>query len=199
MTTRNENAKETPQRSREEAVDATSVEEADFSRVGGGPDCRAVLRHEAGAGAAAPDPLAGDAQAICRRYQIDLPKQAAPFAATLAEAMAKPAVGKPRRPSKIRVADMAYAAELREAFSDIEVVVAPTPEIDEVVEELAEFDMEAAPPPLGYLDGVSPELMAEHFELAKLLYGLKPWERGACNCPLRLDIPALGCAAPASR
>ena len=59
------------------------------------------------------------------------------FARTLRKAMKKPAAGKARRPARIRVAEAELAAELRKAYGDIEIVVGPTPEVDEAFESLA--------------------------------------------------------------
>src|SRR5712692_4373857 len=59
------------------------------------------------------------------------------FEQTLSTAMEKPAVGKPRRPSRIRVADPALARELKDAGVGVEIVVAPTPEVDEAFQSLS--------------------------------------------------------------
>jgi len=46
-------------------------------------------------------------------------------------------IGPPRRPDRVRVADPALATELRTAHPQQDVVVAPTPELQEVVETMA--------------------------------------------------------------
>ena len=126
-------------------------------------------------------------------WGVDLPGEETPFASSLGEAMARPAVGKPRRPSRIRVAEATRAAELREAFPDIEVVVAPTPELEEVIAEMEEaIAGTAEKEEASYLESAAPETVGKLFEWAKLLYTLKPWARGGCNWPVRLDIPELG-------
>ncbi|MSP25597.1 MAG: hypothetical protein EXR75_10610 [Myxococcales bacterium] len=55
---------------------------------------------------------------------------------TLMTALEKPRAGRPRRPTRIRVADETLAAELRAAVADIEVVVAPTPELDGLMDHM---------------------------------------------------------------
>lgn len=68
------------------------------------------------------------------------PEKPASFTDTLREAMRHPHAGTPRRPARIRVADERLAAEVRSALAvttglaeTTEIVVAPTPEIDELV------------------------------------------------------------------
>src|ERR1041385_5696591 len=58
------------------------------------------------------------------------------FARTLLAAMKEPMAGKPRRPSRIRVADAVLAAELEDVRDGIDVVVAPTPELDDAFREM---------------------------------------------------------------
>jgi len=119
------------------------------------------------------------------------------LARTLTAAMTEPLVGPPRRPRSVRVADEADAAEARAALfgSDIEVIVAPTPELDALFEEVAadlggaEGDEEPS-----YLEGgrVSPEVVADLFAAARALYAMAPWKQLDDDQTLRLDIPVLG-------
>ena len=112
----------------------------------------------------------------------------------LLAAMAQPLIGEPRRPGRIRVANVALVGEVREAIGGaVPVEVAPTPELDEVLEfMLAQADSgEAA---ASYLeDGrVSPATVAQLFRAAEILFRLAPWTVAADNQVLRMDIPALG-------
>ena len=61
------------------------------------------------------------------------------LARTLIEAMERPLIGPRRRPSALRVPDRSSAAEVRAAVGNrIPVRIAPTPELDEVLESMAE-------------------------------------------------------------
>lgn len=63
----------------------------------------------------------------------------------LEAAMREPAVGEPRRPTSVRVAEPELAAFLRrELPADIEVKCAPTPELEPVLRELADSLLEDA-------------------------------------------------------
>ena len=121
---------------------------------------------------------------------------------TLLAALERPLVGPARRPARIRVGDASLAREVREAVGDgIPIEVAPTPELDELLEAMLaaapEGDQEAS-----YLEGgrVSPAAVAKLFSAARLLFTAKPWEVAHDGQVLRMDIPALGVdAGPASR
>ena len=117
-----------------------------------------------------------------------------PFAETLRAAMRSPAIGPPRTPARVRVADARLAAELHVALPELEVVVAPTPELHAVVAAFAESDDPQNYAPRSYLEAgrVAPEAMAELFVAADLLYGLAPWRRAGGDQLVRLDVPALG-------
>ena len=75
-------------------------------------------------------------------HHLQDPQEPVEFGATLTDAMERPLVGSPRRPARIRVANSGLAESVRRAVvSDVEIVVAPTPELDEVLEA-----MKHAPP-----------------------------------------------------
>lgn len=124
-------------------------------------------------------------------------KEPLALARTLRAAMARPPVGPPRQPSRVRVGDEVDAAAVRAglAGSDIEVVVAPTPELDAVMEDmikgLAGTEGKVEP---SYFEGgrVPGRAVADLFSAARLLYALAPWKRFDDNQTIRLDIPALG-------
>ncbi|HEU4728821.1 MAG TPA: hypothetical protein VFT22_13045 [Kofleriaceae bacterium] len=82
-------------------------------------------------------------------------------------------------PRRIRVASQALAEELRRAsLEGVEVVCAPTPELDPVFEELTgRVTRSDEPPDLHYLEGdVTPEVTAALFRAAADLYETRPWE-----------------------
>ena len=112
----------------------------------------------------------------------------------LRAALDAPLVGAPRQPDRIRVADDSLAAEVREVVGGgVPIEIAPTPEIDELLEamlaSMREGDAEAS-----YLeDGRVPaEAVAALFRAAQMIYGLAPWEAATDGVLLRMDIPALG-------
>ncbi len=120
------------------------------------------------------------------------------FATLFAGAMSAPARGKPRAPARLRTAD-GEAAEAIAPVADargVQVVVAPTPELDSLVERLSEVSLADAAPD-GYLDGstaVSTTCMGRLFDAAADLYALAPWEDANDNDLVRIDVPALGVA-----
>lgn len=108
-------------------------------------------------------------------------------------AMTAPKVGAPRRPDRVRVADPDLAAELRAAELGVDVVVAPTPEIDEALASMTEaltIDDEDR----SYLEdgAISPETVAELFSTAQRLWAVAPWRVAGDEQVLRVDVPALG-------
>jgi len=122
------------------------------------------------------------------------------FADTLRSAMRSPAAGPPRRPARVRVADEALAAQARAALAAddqvggrIEVTVAPTPEVDDLVRSLAEFLPEGDVPDSYLEDGrVSAAAVGELFRAAQTLYHAAPWTLAHDGQLVRLDVPELG-------
>jgi hypothetical protein len=122
------------------------------------------------------------------------PQQPETFSQTFLDATRAPMVGPPRRPRRIRVADAALAAELRAAIGDlIPVTVAPTPEIDRVVQIMAQTLPKDGEAP-GYLEGghVSEASVESLFGAARMLYHAAPWKTAADSQVVRIDVPALG-------
>lgn len=112
----------------------------------------------------------------------------------LRESIERPLTGPPRRPQRIRVADDALAAEVRQALGDaIPIEVAPTPELDELLAHMLET-LPGAREDVGYLDSgrVPPETVEKLFAAARVLFAVKPWQRATDDQVLRMDIPALG-------
>ena len=110
----------------------------------------------------------------------------------LLEAMAAPLSGAPRRPQRVRVADAALAREL-EGLALPEVVVAPTPELDVVLESLETFVK-----PSFYADSdLSAQDVEALFVAARSLWSL-PWASIGSGGLIGVDMPTLefdqGCA-----
>jgi hypothetical protein len=103
----------------------------------------------------------------------------------------RPLVGPPRRPRRIRVADAALAAELRPHVGDVEIVVAPTPELDAFTRELSESV--AGEASASYTDGgrIPQQRVREFFDAALALYRAAPWNVAQDGQVLRVDIPVL--------
>ena len=108
------------------------------------------------------------------------------FAESLRRAMKKPLAGKPRRPAHVRVADAALAGELREEHHDIEIVVAPTPELDALIESMA-ADVGALH--IAEDSRLPPKLVCELFGAAERFYRLAPWT--FVHDAIRVDIASL--------
>jgi hypothetical protein len=115
-------------------------------------------------------------------------------ARALLSAMEQPLAGPPRRPARIRVADASLVAELRAVLGDATPIdVAPTPELDEILELMLE-SMQEEDADESYLEGgrVQPATAANLFAAAEVLYRVAPWQVATDDQVLRIDIPALG-------
>lgn len=98
-------------------------------------------------------------------------------AASLADTIKRPLVGKAHAPARVRVASRELAQVLRAAHGGIEIVCAPTPELNDVVESLRdqlEEDIEAVPPYLS--PEIGPALVAAFFRAAAALFRAQPWQ-----------------------
>lgn len=94
---------------------------------------------------------------------------------SLTQTIARPMVAKARAPQRIRVASQDLAQALRVGHPTLEVVCAPTPEVDVVMDSMREH-LAAEHQVQTYLGpGVSPALMASFFHSAAALYRAKPW------------------------
>jgi len=125
---------------------------------------------------------------------IDPSGPAVHFPETLLDAMASPLVGRPRRPKRIRVSDGRLAAELRETVPDIDVVVVPTPELNDVISQmLGSMSGESDDGPSYFEKGrVTADTLASLFHAAEALFRAAPWKLASDSQVLRLDIPAFG-------
>jgi hypothetical protein len=116
------------------------------------------------------------------------------LARVLREALKAPAAGPRRRPEAIRVAETWMAKEVRAVVGrTVPVTVAPTPELDEILEDLLE-SMAASRNGQTYLDGgeISPDAVERLFAAAEILYRVAPWKVATDDQILRMDIPAFG-------
>jgi len=115
-------------------------------------------------------------------------------ARVLRAAIERPLAGPPRRPDRIRVADASLAAEVRAALGDATpVTVAPTPELDELLQVMRE-SFSGGDEAESYLEQgrVPPEAVGELFRAAEILYATAPWRVATDDQVLRMEIPALG-------
>jgi hypothetical protein len=130
-------------------------------------------------------------------YELQVPPTPHKKVAQLLDtAMRKPLMGSPRRPARIRVEDEALADLIRRRYGNkIEVLVAPIPELQELVTSLSEMPIpESDEDVTGYLheDCITPEIVAPFFRSASRLYRKAPWGYMTDDFLLKLDIPAMG-------
>ncbi|WP_437662162.1 hypothetical protein [Sorangium sp. So ce1182] len=111
-------------------------------------------------------------------------------------AASDPLEGEPRLPARVRVASPALADALRARLGpEIDVRVAPTPEIDVVAEDLEEHlgarDGRLTPSFLG--GGIEAPAMASFFRAAAALYRATPWKAVPSDADIMaMSIPSLG-------
>ena len=114
---------------------------------------------------------------------------------SLRTAMSQPAIGPPRQPGSIRVADAATAAEVRaEVEGTFPVAIGPTPELDDFFDHVMVSTQGSNPPEQSYFAGgrVSPATVEKLFAAGISLFRSKPWTVANETQVLRMDIPALG-------
>ena len=82
---------------------------------------------------------------------------------------------------------------MRVAVPDVDVVVAPTPELHAVLAHMA-ATMPASDEGESYLEAgrVPADVVATLFRAAEMLYRLAPWKTASDDQVLRVDVPALG-------
>lgn len=119
----------------------------------------------------------------------------------LLDAIERPLAGPPRSPDRIRVCDRALATVVRAALGDrsaIEIEIAPTPELDKLLEAMTESMREEEDhdglEENSYLEEgrVSPAALASLFNATEILYQLAPWQVASDDQVLRMDIAELG-------
>lgn len=113
---------------------------------------------------------------------------------SLAETMAKPMVAKADAPSRVRVATKELAEVLRAGHPNLEIVCAPTPEVDAVMAVMREHMGDHTDEEQTYLGpDLSPETMASFFRSAAALFRARPWAHIPANRSVfSLTIEKLG-------
>jgi len=111
----------------------------------------------------------------------------------LTRAISTPLAGSPRRPARVRVQDSRLADEVKSVLPEMEVVVAPTPELEDLKDHLMEFMGPREEPDLSYFEQgrISAEAVETMFSAAKVFYQLAPWKVAQDTQVLRVDIPSL--------
>ncbi|MEX2482445.1 MAG: hypothetical protein WD928_16425 [Gammaproteobacteria bacterium] len=109
---------------------------------------------------------------------LERPGELLPMACEhLQQAIEQPLYGPPHVPTRIRVASPELAEVLRSGRPEIDIVCAPTPELDDMMalmgEHLEGFD---AGPQSFLSPGIEAEAMAGLFAAAAALYRAKPWK-----------------------
>lgn len=100
----------------------------------------------------------------------------------------------PRQIGRFRVESEELAREVRNvAGDDAEIIVAPTPELDDVLAFLAKGPGEDRQEE-SYLgeDRIPPGTTARLFDAAGFFYAMAPWKMAGSDQILRMDLPALG-------
>jgi hypothetical protein len=88
----------------------------------------------------------------------------------------RPMFGRPHAPDRVRVATPALAEVLRAGHSGVEVVCAPTPELDDILAAMRERMNDDAVTEPSYLSAdVGPAAIAAFFRAAAALFRAKPW------------------------
>lgn len=114
---------------------------------------------------------------------------------TFQQAVNQPMAGPPHAPSRVRVASPELAERLRAALgSEIDVLCAPTPELDAVASEMRKFmgtqDLGIVPSYL--IGGATPESVGALFRAAAALFRAKPWKSLPANEVLSISIDEFG-------
>jgi hypothetical protein len=96
---------------------------------------------------------------------------------SLQSTIEQPMYGRPHTPTRVRVASAELVDALRAGHPGIDVVCAPTPELDEMIDLMWEKMGEDDATEQSYLSpGIEPEAMASFFKAAAALFRAKPWK-----------------------
>jgi hypothetical protein len=96
---------------------------------------------------------------------------------SLRRTIEEPEWGQPHAPTRVRVASAELADALRAGHPGLDVVCAPTPELDETLAELrAHLDEEGLGEQSYLAPGVEPAAMAALFKTAAALFRAQPWK-----------------------
>lgn len=111
-------------------------------------------------------------------YTVGKPGEVVELACeSLRNAVAQPMSGRPHAPDRVRVASPELAEALRAGQPDLEVVCAPTPEIDAVFDAMRERMNDDAEIEQSYLSpDVGPGAVGALFRAAAALFRAKPWK-----------------------
>lgn len=115
-------------------------------------------------------------------------------AALFAGATRAPLVGKPRVPRRLRVAERDLYDALADRVGRVELVLAPTPEMDEVLETLREQMAESGGPESAathLVDGITADDMAGLYRAAAHFYRAAPWRSIPADAFLRISCDRL--------
>jgi hypothetical protein len=95
---------------------------------------------------------------------------------SLQSTIEQPMYGRPHSPTRVRVASAELADALRAGHPGLDVVCAPTPELDEMLALMREKMAEDGATEQSYLSPeIAPEAMASFFTAAAALFRAKPW------------------------
>ena len=96
---------------------------------------------------------------------------------SLQRAIEQPMYGRPHAPTRVRVASPELADALRAECPEVDVVCAPTPELDEMLALMREKLGEDGATEQSYLSPeIGPDAMASFFRAAAALYRAEPWK-----------------------
>lgn len=111
---------------------------------------------------------------------------------TLESTIAEPMFGDPHRPTRVRVASADLADALRAGHPGLDVICAPTPELDAMVLHMREMLNRAGEP--SYLTGdIAPKVMGAFFDAAASLFRAAPWKVVPDDqCLFSITIASLG-------
>lgn len=113
---------------------------------------------------------------------------------SLQDAMERPMWGRPHSPGRVRVSSQELASVLRAGYTDIDVVCAPTPEIDAVLAAMSEKMEKDVEIEQSYLSPeIVPDAVAAFFRAAAALFHAKPWKTVPDDqCIFSVTIEKLG-------
>jgi len=113
---------------------------------------------------------------------------------SLQRTIEQPIYGRPHAPTRVRVASAVLADALRSGHPGIDVVCAPTPELDAMLALMREEMGEDGTEGQSYLSpGIEPDAMASFFKAAAALFRARPWKLVPDDqCLFSVTIEALG-------
>jgi hypothetical protein len=135
------------------------------------------------------------ASGVVLGHRVEKPGQALRVAAeSLRHTIIRPMVGDPHAPDSVRVASRALASALQASLPDIEIVCAPTPELDDLAASMR-ADMNPSEDRIEtYITPeVGPEANASLFSAAAALFRAEPWKTVPSDeCLFSVTIESLG-------